>query len=179
MLFLDVGRLDVDALAKVNVTVKQILRRQVRALEAIARILAEKAEAEAAGGSDGADSAKGAPPSARGYLFVIDVRDGTAKRFLSGWRLWADIAGYEAKYYPCLLSSVCVVRAPSIGQWALGMCKRSFLDKGTAEKIFLDAADDPAGGVLATLLPPDLIAQLPRELVGDARRSPSSTLAER
>ena len=80
-----------DALSKRGVCVQMLLRRHLRALEQVARLLADA-------------NAHGCPPkAARGYLFVIDVRDGTAARFLSGWKLWANIGSYEAKYYPCLV----------------------------------------------------------------------------
>ena len=46
---------------------------------------------------------EGSPGIARRYLFIIDVTDGTVGRFLSGWKLWASIASYEAQYYPALV----------------------------------------------------------------------------
>lgn len=63
------------------------------------------------------------------------------------------------------VSTVAAVRSPSIGPWAFGMCKRSFLDKSISEKVVLDAAEDPTP-TLAKLMPAELIAQLPREVGG-------------
>ena len=67
-----------------------------------------------------------------------------------------------------LCVQVCVIRAPSFAGWALGLCKRGFLDAATTEKITLDTMDDPAP-TLRTLLPPATAAELPEEL-GGARR---------
>ena len=215
IIFISVGRLDVDALSRNGVSVKLILRRQLRALEAIARMMAVRHERQC-GHSGALNGGEGSPGSARRYLFIIDVTDGTVGRFLSGWKLWASIASYEQQYYPALvrarggraamqhdtrsrraperlspaalprshddsalaclhaptfaspcapprsaaqLGSVCVLRAPSFAGWALGLCKRGFLDPATAEKITLDVSHDPTAA-LRTLLPPPLVAQV-------------------
>ena len=98
----------------------------------------------------------------------LEGGEGTAARFLSGWKFHATIATYEAKYYPLLMSQVCVLRAPAIADWAFGMCKRSFLDKRTSERVTIDGSDEPMG-TLRALLPPALIAQLPAELLAKGK----------
>ena len=102
IIFVSVGRLEMDLLARNGVTVKLILRRQLRALEAVARMMAVRHERqyEHNGALNGGE---GSPGIARRYLFIIDVTDGTVGRFLSGWKLWASIASYEAQYYPALV----------------------------------------------------------------------------
>ena len=165
VVFLDLGRIDIEALTRSGVDLKAVLRRHIRVWETVARLLAK------GGATSGAQRGSG-------YLFVIDVRDGTARRFLAGWRLWADIAACEAKYYPEMLAAVCVLRAPSVAEWAVGMCKRGFLDRPTAQKITLDSSDDPTP-VLTKLLPPALIAQLPPALVGAGSPGAGSSAGSR
>ena len=174
-------------LARKGISPKLVLRRQLRALEGVARRLAKPREG-----------------AARGYLFVVDVGDATVSQFLGNWKFWHAMATYEARYYPamvrrrtyprlrlprarvrthgasvrrgsssplrasraaCLLwqlGAVCVIRAPSFAGWALGLCKRGFLGSTVGEKITLDINADPLP-VLRTLLPPELIAQMPDE----------------
>ena len=162
MLFLDAGVLDMAALTAAGVSLPAILRRQLRALETVARLAAKHT-----GVDDNGERTRGP-----GYLFVIDVRTGTASRFLAGWKLWVSIASCEAKYFPALLEAVCVVRAPSFASWALGLCKKGFLDAATAEKVTLDCADDPTEA-LAAMMPPELLAQLPAAGRG-AGRAPAA-----
>ena len=62
---------------------------------------------------------------------------------MTAWKLWANVAACDAKYYPGMVGAICLIRAPSVAQWALGLCKKSILDEATAAKITLDASHDP------------------------------------
>ena len=145
VMFNDTGRLDLDALSKKGVAMPAVLRRHVRALEKLRQLIARRKT----DGSSVSDH----------HLFIIDVKDGTATRFMTAWKLWANVAACDAKYYPGMVGAICVIRAPSVAQWALGLCKKSILDEATAAKITLDASHDPTAALKAHLAPAQ-IAQL-------------------
>ena len=79
------------------------------------------------------------------------------------WKLWASISNAEARYFPCMLDSVVAIRAPVYAEWALGLSKKAFLDADTVAKVHIDSNSD-ALPTLRTLLPPELIKQLPGTL---------------
>lgn len=165
VVFARVGRIDVDDLSRNGVSMTIASRRHIRALERVRQRLSH------------ARAAEGARRVKPGYLFILDVKDGGAGSFLGAWKLWVIVAKCDSKLYPNLVGSTVVINAPTVADWCLGVVKKTLIDGPTAEKITLDIKDDPEP-CLRTMLPPELIAQLPAELFPAPVTTMSDEIAE-
>ena len=207
VLFAHFGRLDIRAFARAGVTVPMVLRRHVRETERLARLLdARAARGSSSGVGDGDDGDDGDGDGAKnsrnsdgfgrreaciggGHLLVLDVQGLGFSRVLGLWKLWQSLAFVSSNYYPDLLGCCCIVRPPAGAKRMLDMVKTKLLDPATGAKIQL-AGQDPLP-MLQSLLPLDVLRQLPPELVGSmsdeaarqgissSSRSPSSASPDR
>ena len=145
------GKLDLRAFAKGGFTPEVMIRRHIREMERLARLL---------------DSPSGRNDSSTctGHLLILDVFGLSLTRVLSLWKVWSALAKVSNEYYPELLGTCCIVRGPRGAKRILDMCKAKLLDPVTQRKIVM-AGQDPLP-TLRTLIPSDVLRQLPTDLLG-------------
>ena len=169
VMYANFGRLDVAALSLKGINVPTIARRHIRELERCRRRLVEQAyeagdpyRPPPVADNGGSSYSRTSRP---GHLLIVDVDGGVVGRFMAAWKLWAEIAKLEGNYYPVMMGRCCVIRAPSIANWAFGLCRKSFLDPSTAERISLHSERDPRHALLSVGLSEEMLRQLPKGVI--------------
>ena len=66
-----------------------------------------------------------------------------------------------------MMARCCVIHAPSVANWAFGLCRKSFLDAATAERVSLHSNRD-AGVALQGVLSDEVMRQLPAGVIASA-----------
>lgn len=166
VMYSHMGKIDMAALSVRGVSVPVVARRHIRELERCRRRLIEQqAEREGDPYRPPAVPPEAAPdgsgrPARAGHVLIVDVEGGVVGRFLGAWKLWAEVARLEGNYYPHMMARCVVIHAPPVANWAFGLCRKSFLDPATAERVSLHS-DRDASVALREVLSEEVMQQLP------------------